>query len=80
MCICTHCLHTHSPKPQELGQDGPDESVDEDVGPDQSTWDLEELEAGVVKEEEARPKQQNIKKAHEPWEYICIQRKIQNQC
>lgn len=55
-----------SPEPEELGQDGPDEAVDEDVGPHQLAGELEGLEARVVEQEEAGPQQQQVEETHKP--------------
>ena len=55
------------PQPEELGQDRPDEAVDQDVGPHQLAGQLEGLEARVVQHQEARPQQQQVEQTHEPW-------------
>lgn len=54
-----------SPKPQELGQNRPDQTVDQDVGPDQLARQLEGLEAGVVQQQETGPEQQQVEQTHE---------------
>lgn len=55
-----------SPEPEELGQNGSDEAVDEDVRPHQLAGKLEGLEACVVEEEETRPQQQQVEQTHKP--------------
>lgn len=56
-----------SPEPQELWQNRPDQTVDQDVGPDQLARELEGLEAGVVEQEETGPEQQQVEQTHKPW-------------
>lgn len=57
-----------SPEPEKLGKNCSDEAVDEDVRPHELTGQLEGLEAGVVKQEEAGPQQQQVEQTHKPWE------------
>lgn len=55
-----------SPEPEELGEDGPDEAVDEDIRPHQLAGQLEGLEAGVVEQEESGPQKQQVEQTHKP--------------
>lgn len=57
-----------SPEPEELGEDGSYEAVDEDVSPHQLAGELKGLEPGVVEQEEARPQQQQVEQTHKAWE------------
>lgn len=55
-----------SPEPEELGQNGSNEAVNEDIRPHQLAGQLKGLEAGVVEQEEAGPQQQQVEQTHKP--------------
>lgn len=57
-----------SPEPEELWENGSNEAVNEDVRPHQLAGKLKGLKARVVKQEEARPQQQQVEQTHKPWE------------
>lgn len=56
---------THSPQPEELGQHSADQAIDEDVGAHQVAGQLKGLKATIVKQEEARPQEEDVEKAQE---------------
>lgn len=56
-----------SPEPQKLWEDGSYEAINEDVRPHQLTGEFEGLKACVMKQEEARPQQQQVEQTHKAW-------------